>query len=108
MRGVKGKIYCPPARVCFFFQAEDGIRDIGVTGVQTCALPIWNAAEVRRLFPSNESTVLFLDWMQRHQLGRKRILDTQLAAIFWTAGVRQVLTANPADFQLFGFQLLTA
>src|SRR3712207_5553420 len=25
---------------CFFFQAEDGIRDIGVTGVQTCALPI--------------------------------------------------------------------
>src|SRR3712207_5514132 len=27
-------------RLCFFFQAEDGIRDIGVTGVQTCALPI--------------------------------------------------------------------
>src|SRR3712207_8063084 len=26
--------------VCFFLQAEDGIRDIGVTGVQTCALPI--------------------------------------------------------------------
>src|SRR3712207_9239369 len=24
----------------FFFQEEDGIRDIGVTGVQTCALPI--------------------------------------------------------------------
>src|ERR1035437_5511571 len=27
----------------FCFQAEDGIRDIGVTGVQTCALPIWYA-----------------------------------------------------------------
>src|SRR3712207_7599718 len=27
--------------VVFFFQAEDGIRDIGVTGVQTCALPIY-------------------------------------------------------------------
>src|SRR5207244_10620714 len=25
----------------FFFQAEDGIRDDLVTGVQTCALPIW-------------------------------------------------------------------
>src|SRR2546425_8714681 len=25
----------------FFFQAEDGIRDKLVTGVQTCALPIW-------------------------------------------------------------------
>src|SRR5947209_16553053 len=30
--------------ICFFFQAEDGIRDIGVTGVQTCALPIWPPA----------------------------------------------------------------
>src|SRR3712207_4163543 len=28
----------------FFFQAEDGIRDIGVTGVQTCALPIFGLA----------------------------------------------------------------
>src|SRR5690606_41189828 len=27
----------------FFFQAEDGIRDFHVTGVQTCALPIFNA-----------------------------------------------------------------
>src|SRR5690625_7101552 len=27
----------------FFFQAEDGIRDGHVTGVQTCALPIWPA-----------------------------------------------------------------
>src|SRR3712207_8592424 len=27
--------------ILFFFQAEDGIRDIGVTGVQTCALPIY-------------------------------------------------------------------
>src|SRR2546422_5821859 len=25
----------------FFFQAEDGIRDVAVTGVQTCALPIF-------------------------------------------------------------------
>ena len=30
----------------FFFQAEDGIRDIGVTGVQTCALPILTGLEI--------------------------------------------------------------
>src|SRR5947209_19560536 len=30
----------------FFFQAEDGIRDIGVTGVQTCALPIYEGVEL--------------------------------------------------------------
>src|SRR2546422_8556053 len=29
------------AAFVFFFQAEDGIRDVAVTGVQTCALPIW-------------------------------------------------------------------
>src|SRR5690606_40028738 len=30
--------------VFFFFQAEDGIRDFHVTGVQTCALPIFDPA----------------------------------------------------------------
>src|SRR5256885_14717623 len=33
----------------FFFQAEDGIRDYKVTGVQTCALPISGAAELTAL-----------------------------------------------------------
>src|SRR3712207_8032865 len=32
----------------FFFQAEDGIRDIGVTGVQTCALPISVVNEIEK------------------------------------------------------------
>src|SRR5574338_420120 len=32
----------------FFFQAEDGIRDAMVTGVQTCALPIWQHPESSR------------------------------------------------------------
>src|SRR3712207_403547 len=40
-------LYSYPSNVIiyffFFFQAEDGILDIGVTGVQTCALPIWAA-----------------------------------------------------------------
>src|SRR5699024_11713326 len=39
--------------IFFFFQAEDGIRDRNVTGVQTCALPILNEA----LFtPANSKT----------------------------------------------------
>src|SRR3712207_2041731 len=40
----------------FFFQAEDGIRDIGVTGVQTCALPIFLS-----LAPPDERIVLVED-----------------------------------------------
>src|SRR5690606_39891787 len=34
--------------VCFFFQAEDGIRDFHVTRVQTCALPIFGGGLGRR------------------------------------------------------------
>src|SRR3989449_4207738 len=33
----------------FFFQAEDGIRDVAVTGVQTCALPISSLNTIERI-----------------------------------------------------------
>src|SRR5690606_39718661 len=39
----------------FFFQAEDGIRDFHVTGVQTCALPIWGVRGLSRLAGRNPS-----------------------------------------------------
>src|SRR5690606_41009206 len=35
-------VWGAPPETFFFFQAEDGIRDFHVTGVQTCALPIWS------------------------------------------------------------------
>src|SRR3712207_7557281 len=41
----------------FFFQAEDGIRDIGVTGVQTCALPIYAHLQLQVGDGGNEVTV---------------------------------------------------
>src|SRR5205807_5503445 len=37
--------------VIFFFQAEDGIRDYKVTGVQTCALPIYQGNTVTSSTP---------------------------------------------------------
>src|SRR5437667_11720187 len=39
-RAVSGLLFAYGVVVIFFFQAEDGIRDRDVTGVQTCALPI--------------------------------------------------------------------
>src|SRR2546430_6194352 len=46
--------------VFFFFQAEDGIRDLTVTGVQTCALPIFfltgSAARKRCSLPAGTQT----------------------------------------------------
>src|SRR5256885_11304933 len=43
-------MYCDDRLIGFmyFFQAEDGIRDYKVTGVQTCALPIWADTACRR------------------------------------------------------------
>src|SRR2546430_8641670 len=45
--------------VCFFFQAEDGIRVLTVTGVQTCALPISVEAETLLvgLSPADDAAV---------------------------------------------------
>src|SRR2546430_10832935 len=41
----------------FFFQAEDGIRDLTVTGVQTCALPILIEAAAEVLFGDTNGVV---------------------------------------------------
>src|SRR5438067_7312251 len=43
-----------PAFCCvfFFFQAEDGIRDRNVTGVQTCALPIYRVGVMSAVAPA--------------------------------------------------------
>src|SRR5205807_7313954 len=50
-----GVISCLSACYCilfFFFQAEDGIRDYKVTGVQTCALPIYSCLQLRKALAS--------------------------------------------------------
>src|SRR5690606_323435 len=43
------------SRKVFFFQAEDGIRDFHVTGVQTCALPIWAVKEMNKKYCSDDN-----------------------------------------------------
>src|SRR2546430_11132322 len=48
----------------FFFQAEDGIRDLTVTGVQTCALPIYSVVRVRRIRPIHGDVVVPASWSQ--------------------------------------------
>src|SRR5207244_10480354 len=56
-------LYCVFYLCFFFFQAEDGIRDDLVTGVQTCALPICVAgiAEVQHFFGVPEPSTLERD-----------------------------------------------
>jgi predicted nucleic acid-binding protein len=62
----------------------------------------WQAAEVVRVFPDGQAVTDFLVWLTRHQLGRKRLLDTMLAATFLDAGVKRIVTNNGRDFQLVG------
>src|SRR6266446_9601951 len=57
---------------CFFFQAEDGIRDYKVTGVQTCALPI--SEELGEAAADTESWIKF-DTSVGRGLGHLRLRD---------------------------------
>src|SRR5256885_11502030 len=51
---------CMTQIVCiFFFQAEDGIRDYKVTGVQTCALPIWLPIDAGRRQGASPHPLIF-------------------------------------------------
>ena len=61
----------------------------------------WQSGEVMQVLPSLDSTALFLSWMTQHRLGRKRILDTQLAATYHCAGIKRLLTTNARDYKIF-------
>ncbi len=62
----------------------------------------WMGREVEQVFPDADATRLFLTWMEQHRPGRKRLLDTQLAATYRQAGIVSLLTTNPGDFGIFG------
>ena len=67
----------------------------------------WGAAEVERVFPDEQAVGRFLAWMQEHGLGRRRLLDTLLAATYHRAGVTRIVTSNARDFRVFGvFELI--
>lgn len=60
------------------------------------------AVEVSLLRQDALVTEQWLLWMERFQLGRKRLLDTLIAATWHTSGISEIYTLNPADFVLFG------
>src|SRR5438874_13820601 len=57
----------------FFFQAEDGIRDLYVTGVQTCALPIYKIF-FRQVYPAE----IIIDVHDDYDLGRVYLPEEDL------------------------------
>jgi len=63
---------------------------------------------VKVLDTNAASSLQTLQWIRKFNLGRKRILDTYLAAVLHSAGVKRLLTSNHADFVVFGvFEILS-
>src|SRR2546430_5818746 len=85
------------SHLCFFFQAEDGIRDLTVTGVQTCALPISG-----KLLPVNKvveivfKCIRALEYACRHGIIHR---DIKPANILLSDAGETKLTDFGASFQ---------
>ena len=62
----------------------------------------WSAKEIERIFPQEQAVARFLAWMEEHGLGRKRLLDTLLAATYYESGITRIVTSNARDYQVFG------
>jgi len=56
---------------------------------------------IKIIYPTESSLKRALLWCNMYKLGRKRIQDTHMAAAFAEAGVSELWTANPADFEIF-------
>src|SRR6266853_5579906 len=89
-------------RVFFFFQAEDGIRDLTVTGVQTCALPIFADSEfVGDLLWQRTLSLLFEGhrYPDYRRFGRLAELSTlgQDGLALFTVAVSSVLPSQECD-----------
>src|SRR5437016_6974499 len=77
----------------FFFQAEDGIRDWSVTGVQTCALPIWRrrgpyATSPPRCPRDLPPSICILGWPKMFQL----VVDDEIALVLAEERHAQAMT----------------
>src|SRR5256885_1462995 len=59
-------------RAFFFFQAEDGIRDYKVTGVQTCALPIYGAYVRKNFFGRDPRALKMVEHMSDDEIWNLR------------------------------------
>jgi len=62
----------------------------------------WESAEVIQCHPGGRAWEQAWTWMEKFRLGRKRVLDTYLAATYHERGIERLATANKMDFAVFG------
>jgi predicted nucleic acid-binding protein len=81
---------------------------LSVEAARDLAQKWWTAHEVIHIVPGDAAVAQFFVWHRSLSLGRKRILDTLLAATYQSAGITSLLTTNADDFSILGaFQCLT-
>lgn len=61
----------------------------------------WHSRECRPILVDEETGTLFITWMHQYRLGRKRLLDTLLAASYHVAGVHRLATTDWRDFSVY-------
>ena len=69
----------------------------------TWSRSLWDGKDVVRLLPSAAVFHRTLELLKSLRLGRKRILDTALAATLEAADVKKLATLNARDFEVFSF-----
>src|SRR5256886_5563349 len=109
-------VYSAMIRRCFFFQAEDGIRDLTVTGVQTCALPILSYGRLDGVAVVAEGLTLGIDpeelagveELERDTHGNVRIAEVNIGEILKAAvqkrlkefGLKATIAAKNIGYEL--------
>ena len=61
-----------------------------------------DASDVEHVSPDDRAVKWFFEAVAMHRLGRKRVLDTMVAATYRQAGITSLLTLNGQDFEIFG------
>ncbi len=84
------------------------VNPLGAHEARQVAAQWWTAREVDQVFPDAATMRQFLVWLEQFSLGRKRLLDTLLAATYQQAHIRSLLTTNATEFTVFGiFRCIT-
>lgn len=106
MRGVPRSMALTPQVLSEFVHVVTDAKRFSAPLETTAALALaerlWGARETQQIPQGEGAAALFFDWMAQHRLGRKRLLDTLLAATYVAGGVTRIVTSDWRDFSSYG------
>jgi len=105
-------LYCPTPVITEFLHIVSDPRrfDPPLAELQAAAWMEEFLSKPRvKLLPSSDASIrLMLRWLSQFGLGRKRIIDTHIAAILHTNGINRILTSDSRGFITYGvFEIIT-